>query len=125
MSTTFWIQLLGIIFGVAMLYFTFIKYKRKEISSFETALWMGGWVILICLAIVPSILDVIIAPLNFYRRLDFFVVVGFFTILGLGFYNYSLVKKMERKVEHLVRETAVSHAHTSQEHKGEHREEKK
>ncbi|MBI2573081.1 DUF2304 domain-containing protein [Candidatus Woesearchaeota archaeon] len=116
MSTTFWIQLLGIIFGVAMMYFTFVKYKRKEISSIECSIWMVGWIVLIALAIVPSILDAIIKPLNFYRRLDFFVVVGFFTILGLGFYNYSLVKKMERKMEQLVRETAVAHPHTQHTH---------
>src|SRR3989344_2236750 len=99
MSTTFWIQLLGIIFGVAMMYFTFVKYKRKEISNLECTIWMAGWVVLIGLAIRPSILD-------------FFIVVGFFVILGLGFYNYSLVKKMERKMEQLVRDTALSHPHT-------------
>ena len=116
MSTTFWIQLLGIIFGVAMMYFTFVKYKRKEISNTECTLWMIGWIALIGIAIVPSLLDAIIKPLNFYRRLDFFVVVGFFTILGLAFYNYSLVKKMEYKMEQLVRETAVSHPHSSHTH---------
>ena len=35
-STTFWIQFLGIIFGLIMMYFTFVKFKRKEISSSET-----------------------------------------------------------------------------------------
>jgi hypothetical protein len=107
MSTTFWIQFLGIIFGLLMLYFTFVKFKRKELREGEFVLWSVGWVLLIAVAIVPYVLDFIIAPLNFYRRLDFFVVIGFFVLLGLSFYNYSVTKKMERKLEKFVRAQAL------------------
>ena len=107
MSTTFWIQLLGIVFGTAMLYFTFVKFKRRELNELELIMWFIGWIVLILIAIIPSILDFIIAPLNFYRRLDFFVVIGFFVLLGLGFYNYSIVKKMERKLIKFVRMEAI------------------
>lgn len=107
MSTTFWIQFLGIIFGSAMIYFTFVKFKRKELSTFEMWFWLMGWIVLILVAIFPGVLDFIIAPLNFYRRLDFFVVFGFFVLLGLGFYNYSVVKKMEKKLEFFVRKEGL------------------
>ncbi|MEK6968934.1 MAG: DUF2304 domain-containing protein [Nanoarchaeota archaeon] len=106
MSTTFWIQFLGVIFGSAMLYFTFVKFKRKELSNLELIAWFAGWILLILVAIVPPILDFIIAPLHFYRRLDFFVVLGFFVLLGLGFYNYGNAKKVEQKMELLVRKIA-------------------
>ena len=106
-STTFWIQFVGIIFGAAMLYFTFVKFKRKEISYSELVVWFCGWLIIMLVAIMPGILDFIIAPLNFYRRLDFFVVFGFFVLLGLSFYNYSAMKKMERKLEIFVRRAAL------------------
>lgn len=117
MSTTFWIQLVGIIFGAAMLYFTFVKFKRKELNDLEFVTWFIGWIILIIVAIVPSILDAIIAPLNFYRRLDFFVVIGFFVLLGLGFYNYSVVKKMEIKLVQLVRQEAIKQDQKNHEQK--------
>lgn len=115
MTTTFWIQFIGVIFGAAMLYFTFVKYKRKELTSTELGMWISIWLLLIAVAIIPNILDPIIAPLNFYRRLDFFVVLGFFVLLGLGFYNYSTVKKMEKKLEQYVRQDALNHP--TQEHK--------
>ncbi len=108
MTTTFWIQFIGVIFGSAMLYFTFVKYKRKELTSLELGMWFSTWLILIAVAIIPNILDPIIEPLNFYRRLDFFVVLGFFVILGLSFYNYSTVKKLEKKLEHYVRQDALN-----------------
>lgn len=109
MSTTFWIQFVGVIFGVAMMYFSFVKYKRKELSKVELMAWFTGWILLVLLAIFPFILDPIIAPLHFYRRLDFFVVLGFFVLLAMGFYNYSIVKKVERKMELFVRNEALGH----------------
>ena len=110
MTTTFWIQFLGVIFGSAMIYFTFVKYKRKELNKLEMSIWMTGWILLIIIAILPFALDPLIAPLNFYRRLDFFVVFGFFILLGFNFYNYSTLRKMERKVEKLVRQEAFKQA---------------
>ncbi len=108
LNTTFWIQLLGIIFGLAMLYFTFVRYKRKELRQLEWLGWSMGWIALVIVAVTPPLLDPIIAPLRFYRRLDFFVVFGFFILLGLGFYNYSVLKNLERKLETFVRSQAIS-----------------
>src|SRR3989338_6420722 len=107
MSTTFWIQFLGIVFGLVMMYLTFLKYKRRELRFGEFGIWQGGWIVLIIIAIVPYALDPIIAPLHFYRRLDFFVVFGFFVLLMIGFYSYSAVRRMEKKVEKFVREDAL------------------
>lgn len=109
-NTTFWIQFLGVIFGMAMMYFTFVRYKRKEINNTEFMFWFSGWIIMIVVAIMPFALDPIIAPLHFYRRLDFFVVLGFFVLLMLGFHNYSSVKKMEKKLELFIRQEALSNA---------------
>jgi len=107
LNTTFWIQLLGVIFGSAMIYFTFVKYKRKELSKREFTFWLGCWALLIVIAIIPYVLDPIIAPLHFYRRLDFFVVLGFFILLLLGFHSYTSLKKLEKKLEKFVREEAL------------------
>src|SRR3989338_1315983 len=109
LSTTFWIQFLGVIFGVVMAYFTFVKYKRKELNRTEFLGWVSCWMLLLIVGLIPSALDPIIAPLHFYRRLDFFVVLGFFVLLMLGFQNYSSVKKMEKKLEKYVREEALQH----------------
>lgn len=107
MSTTFWIQFIGALFGMFMIYVTFIKFKRKELLKTEFLLWFIGWVIFIMLALMPSILDPVINTFNFYRRLDFFVVVGFFALLALSFYNYSIVKRTQKRVELLVRKMAI------------------
>ncbi len=107
LNTTFWIQLLGVIFGLAMLYFTFVKYKRRELTRQEFMFWLACWALLIIVALVPYALDPIIAPLHFYRRLDFFVVLGFFVLLLLGFHSYTSLKRLEKKLEKFVREEAL------------------
>ena|SRR3989338_127239 len=112
-STTFWIQFLGVLFGSLMLYFSFVKFKRRELKELEFLLWSVSWSLLIFIAIVPSLIDFIIEPLHFYRRLDFFVVFGFFALLGLSFYNYSTSKKMERKLEKFVRRQALQECRTN------------
>ncbi len=114
LSTTFWIQFLGILFGLAMLYMTFLKMKRKEISGSESLFWFLGWIVLIIIAIIPKALDPVLGPLHFYRRMDFFVVFGFFVLLGLGFYNYSQTRRMERKLETFVRRAALKKAEEEQ-----------
>ncbi len=107
MSTTFWIQFLGILFGVFMIYFSFLKFKKKEFNGLEFFVWIVAWAIFIVVSIIPTSLDPLINSLNFYRRLDFFVVIGFFMLLGLGFYNYGVVKKTQRRLESVVRRTAL------------------
>lgn len=114
LNTTFWIQFLGVIFGLAMVYFSFVKYKRKELHRTEFLFWLGCWILLIIIAIIPSALDPIIAPLHFYRRLDFFVVLGFFILLLLGFHSYTSLKRLEKKLEKFVREEALRNNHEAQ-----------
>lgn len=118
MSTTFLIQFIGILFGLTMLYMIFLKLKRKEISGNESFIWFAGWIAFIAMSISPKLLDPIIKTLNFSRRIDFFVVLGFFVLLGLSFYNYSQVKKMEQKLEKVVRKEALEkHEEEKQEQK--------
>lgn len=107
MSTTFWIQFLGVVFGTAMLYFTYVLFRRKELTKQDIFFWAGAWILIIAIALKPGALDIFIDKLNFYRRLDFFVVVGFFILLLLAFFNYSTVKKLERKLENYVRQEAL------------------
>ena len=107
MSTTFWIQFLGTLFGIAMIYLTFLKFKKKELRKIEFSVWIVVWIIFIAVSIMPTILDPVVFSLNFYRRLDFLVVIGFFVLLGMNFYNYIVMKKTQRKLETLIRRMAL------------------
>ncbi len=101
------VQVAGALFGIFMMYYTFLKYKRKEFSSSEYLCWMVLWVAFVLASLFPNWLNPIVASLSFARTFDFLVVVGFLFIIGLTFYTYTLVNKSKRQVEELVRTIAM------------------
>ena len=50
------IQILGSLFGIFMLYYTFLHYKRKDITSKEGSFWIGLWGLFIIVTIFPGYL---------------------------------------------------------------------
>ncbi len=101
------VQVLGVLFGLFMLYYTFLKLKRKEFRMAEFTFWLILWLVFLLLAVFPTTLDFIaLKTLSFSRRMDFYIVVGFLFLIGLTFYNYSITKINQRKIESVVRKLA-------------------
>lgn len=107
-SGTQFIQLLGLLFGLLMLYFTFMHYKRNEFKIETFLFWALLWVVYILMVIYPTSLDFFVEQLKFGRRLDFFVVFGFLFIVALVYYNYLSIHKTKRRMEILTRKIALS-----------------
>ena len=107
-SVTQFIQLLGLLFGLLMLYFTFLHYKRNEFKIETFLFWALLWVVYILMVIYPTSLDFFVEQLKFGRRLDFFVVFGFLFIVALVYYNYLSIHKTKRRMEILTRKIALS-----------------
>lgn len=104
------IQLVGVIFGLFMLYLTFLHFKRKEFSVNETGFWAILLIIFIIITLIPSILDPVIKTLNFARTMDLLIVLGFMFLVFSNFYVYSVVRINQRKIEKVVREVAIKGA---------------
>ncbi len=101
------IQIIGILFGLFMLYYTFIHFKRNEISRPEVILWTFAWLFFIFLTIFPNSLDFVASSLNLSRTMDFLIIMGFLFLIGLTYYDYFVTKKNQKKVELLVRKIAI------------------
>jgi len=102
------IQIFGTLFGLFMLYLTFIYGKRKEFKTTEGAFWIIAWTIFIVMTIFPQSVDFVVRDvLNISRTLDFLIIIGFMFLIGLTFYNYYMLRKSENKVENLVRKLAI------------------
>lgn len=100
------IQILGILFGIFMMYYTFLQHKRRELNSKEYNFWLILWILFIIFAIFPWVLDPITRSLNIARTMDLFIVVGFMFLIGLGFYTHTIVRKNEKRIEEIVRKIA-------------------
>lgn len=97
------IQIVGILFGFFMMYYTFLHYKRREFRKSEYAIWLILWAIFIIVTIFPGVLDPIVRSLSFARTLDFFIIVAFIFLTGISFYMYTITRKNENRIEQIVR----------------------
>ena len=107
MANILGIQIVGFLFGLFMLYYSFLNYKRKEFLSKEFIFWVILWIIFILVAVFPSSLDPIVKNVGFLRALDLLTIVGFLFLIAAIFYTYTITKKNQRKLETIVREMAV------------------
>ena len=105
------IQILGILFGLFMAYLTFLHLKRNEFTSKESIFWIGIWAVFIIVTVMPGSLDFIVEDvLDIARTMDFFIIMGFMFLIGITFYNYTLLRKNQKKVEEVVRKVAIQKA---------------
>ncbi|MFH1510124.1 MAG: DUF2304 domain-containing protein [Candidatus Woesearchaeota archaeon] len=105
------VQIFGICFGLLMMYLTFLYHKRQELSVGQAAFWFVLWLGFIIVSIVPTVLDFFIGDvLNMARRLDFFIIIGFMVLVGVSFYNYRSTKRVEKRIEEVVRKVALKGA---------------
>ncbi len=100
------VQLLGILFGLFMLYYSFLHYKRSELSAGEFSIWLIIWIVFLEIVIYPSSVNFIAVTFSFNRVMDMLMVIGMLFLVLLTFHNYLIVKKTENKVENLVRKLA-------------------
>ena len=101
------IQILGILFGFFMIYYTFLQYKRKEFTIKEYSFWFIFWSAFVIITLFPQILDPVLITLNIARTLDFFIIAGFLLLIFVTFYTYTIVRKNQRNLEEVVRNMAL------------------
>ncbi|MBI2546159.1 DUF2304 domain-containing protein [Candidatus Woesearchaeota archaeon] len=102
------IQILGLLFGVFMIYLTFLNYKRRQFTIKEQIFWIVFWLALMFVALFPNSLDVLVKDiLNLSRPLDFFIISGFLFLIGAVFYTYTIVRRLQKKMEDIVRQVAL------------------
>jgi hypothetical protein len=101
------VQILGIIFGLIMLYNTFFHYKRKEFGKIQFILWGFIWTSFLFIVIFLRIASGIIQQFGFIRTLDFLVIVALVIITFLTFHNYTSLNALRKKLEKKTREDSL------------------
>lgn len=95
------------LFALFMTYWVRNNQKRSNLSTVEASLWYSVWSFFIVLALFPNLLLGIVAVLHFARVFDLLVVLAFMILVMLNFYIYLKNKKLEKKLETLVRKIAL------------------
>lgn len=101
------VQIIAILFAIFMIYVAFLHFKRKDINGGEIFFWILLWSGFIIITLFPDILQNITQKLFFTRVMDFLMVIAFMILAFLGFQNHISNRRMERKIEELVRREAT------------------
>ena len=101
------IQILGIVLGFFLLYFTFLHYKRREFMAGELIFWSVIWILFMYLVLFPYTLTFIAESLNLVRVMDLFTIAGIMFLVVLTFYSYMINVHLRRKLEQVVRAIAL------------------
>jgi hypothetical protein len=101
------IQLVGIFFGLITSYFTFLHFKRQEFTLREFLGWELVWISFVAVTLVPEQFKVVASHFGAFRPLDFFTVIGFILVLGISFYTYVNVDRLNKKIEKTIRDLAL------------------
>lgn len=105
------IQLLGILFALVMVYFTFLYYKRGSYGTRAFVFWMVLWGGFLFLASFPRLVYGFMDVLAIERTADFFVIIALLIFSVIIFNLYVRQKQFEEKLEKVVRKVAFDRAY--------------
>ncbi len=101
------IQVIGVLFGLFLIYLTFLFHKRKEFTFNEWAFWTIMALLFMIVSLFPQVLDPIVKSLNLTRTMDFFIILGFMFLIAAVFYSYKVTRATQRRLEEVVRIIAL------------------
>lgn len=101
------LQIIALIFSFSMVYFALLHYKRGEIRKSEIISWVGIWTAAIIVIIFPELLRAFASTFLVTRVFDLMVVGGFVLVISMVSSTYLRSKRLEKKMEDLVRSQAL------------------
>lgn len=101
------VQIFVALFGLFIMYLSFVLMKRNEFTSNEWGFWTIFGLVMIFLSVFPRTIDPLVQTLNMSRKMDLLIVFGFIFLIGAAFYNYIVTRQTQRSLEELVRKIAM------------------
>jgi len=109
------LQLLSLLFGLFMLYWSFYIYKKHVIAIIELFFWTFIWLSFIVIALFPESTKFILQTFRINRTLDLVTIIAFMVLWIVSYKNYLNNKLLKRKLEQLVKDLAIKEAGTTRE----------
>lgn len=101
------LQVIALVFSIIMVYFAYVHYRRREINKLEISIWLAVWIGAILIVLFPSIFSGFAGVIAISRAFDLAVIGGFILIIPLVYSSYIRTKRLESKIEKLVRDEAL------------------
>jgi hypothetical protein len=101
------LQVIAILFALSMIYFALHSYKRGELGAMEIASWLVMWALVIVIVIFPDLLRSSASTFLVTRVFDLMVIGGFILVICIVTSAYIKTKRLEKKIEDMVRREAL------------------
>lgn len=101
------LQIIALIFAFTMVYFAILHFKRNEITKGEIISWVVIWGVAIVIIIFPELLRTFANTFFVTRVFDLMVIAGFILVISMVGSAYLRTRRLEKKMEDLVRERAL------------------
>ncbi|AKM83716.1 hypothetical protein A2422_02460 [Candidatus Woesebacteria bacterium RIFOXYC1_FULL_31_51] len=101
------LQITGFIFALLMIYLSIVHYKKGSLNGMEIATWLVIWTLVILAVIFPEILRTYSQAFAVSRLLDLLIAGGFILVISMVAILYLKTKKIEKKLEDLIRRDAL------------------
>ncbi|MBI5073050.1 DUF2304 family protein [Candidatus Woesearchaeota archaeon] len=106
------LQIIGIIFSLFAWSRVILRYKDKNISTFELAFWSIVWGGVVIIALFPWIFTQISFFFGIGRGVDILLYVGMIVLFYLLFRLYVKLDTQQKEITKLVREMSISTAYS-------------
>lgn len=101
------LQIAAILFGIFMIYVVRIHRLKRNLEPFEAGAWYALWAVFILLALIPETITGMIQNLHILSSFEFLVILALMIIVYITLRNYIAYRKLERKLEDLIRKRAL------------------
>lgn len=101
------LQLVCLLFAIGMLYWTYLGYKRGTLRMLELVTWSLIWGAFALIVLFPTSTSVMLQRLRINRTMDLLMVLGFMLVWVVVFRNYMDVRRLQGRLQQLVRELAL------------------
>ncbi len=91
-----------------MLYFAYLHYRRGEINGVEMLFWLISWIGAVIIIIFPEVFKMFSQTIAISRAFDLAVLGGFILIIPMVYIAYIKTKRIEKKIEKMIREDALN-----------------
>jgi hypothetical protein len=101
------LQIISLLFALGMIYWTWTGYRRRTLRVGELALWVAVWCAFSLAVLLPQSVAVFVQRLHVNRVMDLFMILGFMLVWVVLFLNHLELRRMQKRLQDLVRELAL------------------
>ena len=102
------IKVIIIAFVAFVLWRTFIRFRKSEITIQEVVIWSVFWLLVVGVTLVPQQTDTISQYLGVERGADLLVYLSVITLFFLVFRIIVKLEKIDKDITKVVRNTALT-----------------